>query len=466
MSFFLELWNESLEKQVATGIVINASSAIMTTIIRDGFYPVLSEQSFEFDGEKFRYQPAERLSADFPRRVYWAKVPEPGQPWQVNFFIENVLNSDVSATAWGWPVGDTTSQEDWSGNNWIDANPFETRYTNLSTGREAYHTGADLNKAHDGDRGKPVYAVADGEVTFASFLDVWGNVIVIQHESAFTRYAHVQDMRVQKHDTVHKGMQIARIGQDALGGPFHLHFDVSLTQVLKERPGDWPGLDLPRLLENYTNPLNFIRNTRLSSAPSGQEVDMSVYFLPEAEKGDIIVSKNNRNESVERIQLQKEGNVSFMTRNQQWERRRIGTKHIFLEVNTATKDGDYFTVEGVWMPRFFTVGATFHRVEKVSFFHKADCTPVPHKPPYQNESDLIFVVQYADWLSPGQVLLNDVVELAWIQHGVVEESYWYAAGLGLVGWKNRWGSESYVVERVAQGHQLDNVREALPCLSD
>jgi hypothetical protein len=193
---------------------------------------------------------------------------------------------------------------------------------------------------------------------------------------------------------------------------------------------------------------------------------MSVYFLPAADKGDILSNKNSRNENIERIQLQREGKVSFMTRDQQWERRRIGTKHIFLEVNTATGDDEYFTIEGVWMPRFFTVGSTFHRLEKVSFSHKADCTPVAHKPPYQIESDLTFVARYVEWLSPGNVLLKDVVELAWVQNSILEESYWYAAGLGLVAWRNRWGNESYVVECIPQGSQPDNVREPLPCLSE
>jgi hypothetical protein len=62
--------------------------------------------------------------------------------------------------------------------------------------------------------------------------------------------------------------------------------------------------------------------------------------------------------------------------------------------------------------------------------------------------------------------LKDVVELAWVQNSILEESYWYAAGLGLVAWRNRWGNESYVVECIPQGSQPDNVREPLPCLSE
>jgi hypothetical protein len=45
MSFFGELWDVSLEKQIATGIVMNTNSALMTAIVKDGFYPVLSEQT-------------------------------------------------------------------------------------------------------------------------------------------------------------------------------------------------------------------------------------------------------------------------------------------------------------------------------------------------------------------------------------------------------------------------------------
>lgn len=146
---------------------------------------------------------------------------------------------------------------------WIDVNPHKTLYTNPSTNKDAYHTGADLNLPADADAGQPIYAAADGVVSFAGQKDVWGGLIVIKHSpTLFSRYGHVADMKVVKDQAVVRGQQIAQIGQDAFGGPFHLHFDISQTDVLANKPEHWPGLDLDALVKHYVNPTDYIDRHR------------------------------------------------------------------------------------------------------------------------------------------------------------------------------------------------------------
>jgi murein DD-endopeptidase MepM/ murein hydrolase activator NlpD len=146
---------------------------------------------------------------------------------------------------------------------WIDANPYRNYYLNPSTGNHSYHTGSDLNKAHDADRDEPVHAVADGVVTFAGNLNVWGNVIVIKHGPAlYSRYGHVSNMRVQSGEEVKRGKLIAQVGQDAFGGPFHLHFDISESTILGVRPGHWPGNNLEALVKHYVDPKEYIERHR------------------------------------------------------------------------------------------------------------------------------------------------------------------------------------------------------------
>ena len=97
------------------------------------------------------------------------------------------------------PIGDEAQRAGakvWPG-HWKDANIFGNKY------ELGYHTGADLNlnkPKHDSDKGKPVYAAADGQVTFAR--DVGGNwqsVVVIKHnplpdgKPIFTRYGHMDN---------------------------------------------------------------------------------------------------------------------------------------------------------------------------------------------------------------------------------------------------------------------------------
>ena len=106
------------------------------------------------------------------------------------------------------------------------------------------HSGLDLNLAFDGDRGKPVYAIQDGQVGFAKAgkqgsLDGWGSLIAIKHDDGYiSRYGHCISISVQAGDTVTQGQQIARIGGEEYGYANHLHFDIGLPGMVK-----WHAID-------------------------------------------------------------------------------------------------------------------------------------------------------------------------------------------------------------------------------
>lgn len=174
-----------------------------------------------------------------------------------------------------WPIGTpeerAAANQGWPG-FWNDANPIGSSYSD-SAGNVSYHTGADLNlnkPTHNLDKGKPIYAINSGLVTCARRLgDYWLNVVVIEHDPPpggpkfFARYAHVQNMLVHEGDRVQKGQHICDVGTS--GGDFgnyHLHFDISTTDILRATPGQWPRGDLALLQQNYTDPKAFILRYR------------------------------------------------------------------------------------------------------------------------------------------------------------------------------------------------------------
>lgn len=186
--------------------------------------------------------------------------------------IPDVVDGVHVADGYDSPVG---TQEQRNGprlwpEGWLDASPYGRLYF-VGTPREAYHTGADLNwgKPYE-DKGLPTYACASGVIVFAARLAVWGNVIIIKHDPLksptgrvyYSRYGHVQSMKVQVGQRVRRGDLVAEIG-DAFGTLVpHLHFDLSPTTILEARPSDWPGKDLTRIRRDYIDPLEFIRNNR------------------------------------------------------------------------------------------------------------------------------------------------------------------------------------------------------------
>lgn len=175
-------------------------------------------------------------------------------PWQTDGFDAPVGTEEERRGTKLWP------------GTWFDATGFATYYTAVGA---AYHTGADLNNNSpkwDSDRGAPVYSIARGEVIFAEriYNSTWGNVIVIRHAPlpdgriVYSRYAHVEDMRVKKGDKVERGQHIANVGNAFGMLAYHLHFDIVKTDVLETKPGHWPGLNRAEVIKHYVDPKEFI----------------------------------------------------------------------------------------------------------------------------------------------------------------------------------------------------------------
>ncbi len=75
--------------------------------------------------------------------------------------------------------------------------------------------------------GTPIYAPADGVVTFAGWSTGYGRLVKIQHEFGIeTRYAHQSAIRVKKGQRVSRGDRIGDIGNSGRSTGPHLHYEV------------------------------------------------------------------------------------------------------------------------------------------------------------------------------------------------------------------------------------------------
>jgi murein DD-endopeptidase MepM/ murein hydrolase activator NlpD len=162
------------------------------------------------------------------------------------------------------PVGteeERNSGQIWPG-TWVDATPYGTRY------QYGYHTGADLNNNRprfDADAHAPVHAIGDGKVTYAQLVSrrVWGNLIVIDHGTVdgkplFSRYGHVEAIRVRAGEFVGMGQQISQVGNGEGLFPYHLHFDISTTAQLLRFPTYWPGNDRQGVKHHFADPKEWL----------------------------------------------------------------------------------------------------------------------------------------------------------------------------------------------------------------
>lgn len=85
------------------------------------------------------------------------------------------------------------------------------------------HNGIDIGA----DMNTEIYAADSGAVSYAGWMNGYGNYVVIDHGNGFeTAYAHCNSISVSTGDTVTKGQVIAHIGSTGNSTGPHLHFEV------------------------------------------------------------------------------------------------------------------------------------------------------------------------------------------------------------------------------------------------
>jgi murein DD-endopeptidase MepM/ murein hydrolase activator NlpD len=125
--------------------------------------------------------------------------------------------------------------------------PFGNRVSPFTRAAD-FHKGLDLSAP----TGTPVYAAADGVVTFAGRYPIsqsvawwrFGNVVTIKHAERFiTIYAHCDSVNVKTGQAVKQGELIATVGSTGWSTNSHLHYEVRSDL---EQPGTYVPVD-PRI---------------------------------------------------------------------------------------------------------------------------------------------------------------------------------------------------------------------------
>jgi murein DD-endopeptidase MepM/ murein hydrolase activator NlpD len=92
-------------------------------------------------------------------------------------------------------------------------------------GSAAFHAGLDF----PGPMGSPIYAAANGTVTYVGEKQGYGNCIEISHGNGLmTRYAHLSGFGARVGEKVEAGARIAAMGSTGRSTGPHLHFEVRI----------------------------------------------------------------------------------------------------------------------------------------------------------------------------------------------------------------------------------------------
>jgi murein DD-endopeptidase MepM/ murein hydrolase activator NlpD len=89
-------------------------------------------------------------------------------------------------------------------------------------GTKRFHAGMDLGVGI----GTSIYALADGEVIYSGWMSGYGNVIMVDHGSLVSLYAHNSSLVGQVGQKVKGGQLISYSGNTGLSSGPHLHFEM------------------------------------------------------------------------------------------------------------------------------------------------------------------------------------------------------------------------------------------------
>jgi hypothetical protein len=110
----------------------------------------------------------------------------------------------------------------------------------------ARHSGMDFRRAI----GEPIQSTAAGRVVLAEYLNIRGNVVILDHgHGVFSQYAHMSQVQVRVGDTVRQGQVLGLAGATGRTNGPHLHFEVIVNGDPVD-PLKWlalaPGFVAPR----------------------------------------------------------------------------------------------------------------------------------------------------------------------------------------------------------------------------
>jgi len=414
----------------------NTVAALQKKMHEDGWNPTGKEGRTTIDGQVYAIQPADLWDENRPR-VYFAKDGD----WGNVLFIEE---GDVGGgnPLVGLKLGRLFNEH--------------YRLTDEFNAPRDYgnglHEGADYST---GTMGSTVLATYGGTVTLSRDTEgAYGNYVIVEHVrngSIFsTWYCHLGSRHVNVGSNVAMGTPIGTMGASGNADGAHVHFNLQAPNY---------GLD-GYVVPDVVDPHPYLT---IDEIPPPQ-FDMWDYFIPaNGQLSDIFMLKNNWGATDERTQLQATGGHSYVVKNQQYEERLITEDKVYLLKDTSPGDNRYYTVESEtgWMPRRWNIGDSFSRVEWVRWFNKDNCQPLSEN---GSTTDLVFARHYPIWVSDSGIALNDVIELEWHVGNIVDERYFYAPHLGLVGWEKFSGQKSWIHELIPLGSQGNNVRE-IGCFS-
>ena len=287
----------------------------------------------------------------------------------------------------------------------------------------------------------------------------YGKSVRIKHDSPYgstfyTRYGHLDRIYVRQGQQVATGTPLGEIGQtgNVTGEHVHLNIEVpghglsgyAVADVIDPTPFIPSGATLP-LVGTAIDTLPYLQG-------DGRIYGMTVHW-----QGQV---------HYQQMQTQVDGGRFYLVKNSEWEELWADGSHVYRGADTSPGNGKYYvqyadtlTYGAKWCPRYWQVGALYERNPLVVWREKATGREISRG---NHRTWLKFVARHAEYKPvPEAVPFSDVIEFTWLTKldAAPTEFYFYARGVGLVGWSSATGDRSFVSAVYAPGERSPAVRE-------
>jgi murein DD-endopeptidase MepM/ murein hydrolase activator NlpD len=120
--------------------------------------------------------------------------------------------------------------------------PVKIGYISSAFNPNRRHPVLNTIRAHKGTDyaapvGTPIYATADGKISFKGWQNGYGNTLIVQHAGGIsTLYAHISKFQrgLAKNQKIKQGQIIAYVGQTGLASGPHLHYEFRVNGQHKD----------------------------------------------------------------------------------------------------------------------------------------------------------------------------------------------------------------------------------------
>ncbi|HKI69067.1 MAG TPA: M23 family metallopeptidase, partial [Verrucomicrobiae bacterium] len=299
------------------------------------------------------------------------------------------------------------------------------------------HEGVDIRAPH----GTKVFAAADGRV-FAVETNPdahnYGIHCRIEHEDGYqTIYAHMMELFVSVGEMVGSGALLGLADSTGHSDGSHLHFGMKHPDGMD----GWPS--------NIIDPTPFLKPLAPEAwepepPPIGQTINIRAYFEPAGDVGPMKVlswldgSKTQAQQLLKRdgfvIEAKGEGQWHNGKRYDDYERYQFANGEMQRHEDTSPGWPDAYDQNGErWLPEVCEIGRQYVNQPRLSHYQRDTCEFIGDA----YTTDYLTVTRrHPQWEALNGIIVNDVIEIEWRKSpaGKIEEVYYYANGLGLVGW--------------------------------